>query len=160
MWCRLVGCGVCEMRVGCRGCGLGLGDFTLRVPNREPSSEEELGSDWPLWRDGQSRLEGVRRRMWGLLMMEPCKRKVTGYSTDTAQRTVGNTGMFSCGRFHFLNYFTVLQALFVNVRKLSCPDVRNQNHMFLSSVVFLSTVWTTNIKYTKQTTYNERDMQL
>lgn len=51
------------MRVGCRACGVGLGDFTRLVPNKDPSSEEELGRDWPLWRDGQSRLEGVLRRM-------------------------------------------------------------------------------------------------
>lgn len=54
---------------------MGLGDFTRLVPNKDPSSEEELGRDWPLWRDGQSRLEGVLRRMWGLLMMDPCKRE-------------------------------------------------------------------------------------
>lgn len=75
VWCRLAGCGVWEMRVGCRGCVVGLGDFTRLVPNKDPSSEEELGRDWPLWRDGQSRLEGVLRRMWGLLMMDPCKRE-------------------------------------------------------------------------------------
>lgn len=63
VWCRLAGCGVCEMRVGCGCGGVGLGDFTLLVPNRDPSSEEELGRDWPLWREGQSRLEGVLRRM-------------------------------------------------------------------------------------------------
>lgn len=63
------------MRVGCMGCGVGLGDLTRLVPNRDPSSEEELGRDWPLWRDGQSRLEGGLRRMCGLLMMDPCKRQ-------------------------------------------------------------------------------------
>lgn len=51
------------MRVGCKACGVGLGDFIPRlVPNNVPSSEEELGRDWPLWRDGQSRaLEGGLR---------------------------------------------------------------------------------------------------
>lgn len=57
------------------GCGVGLGDFTRLVPNRDPSSDAELGRDWPLWRDGQSRLEGGLRRMCGLLMMDPCKRE-------------------------------------------------------------------------------------
>lgn len=57
------------------GCGVGLGDFTRLVPNNDPSSEAELGRDWPLWRDGQSRLEGGLRRMCGLLMMDPCKRE-------------------------------------------------------------------------------------
>lgn len=73
------------MRVGCRGCGVGLGDFTRLEPNKDPSSEEELGRDWPLWRDGQSRLEGVLRRMWGLLMMDPCKREDSEITTETQQ---------------------------------------------------------------------------
>ena len=73
-----------EMRVGWAWAWawVGLGDFTLRGPNRVPSSEDELGSDWPLWRDGQSR-PGVaaRRRKWGLLMMEPWgERKVRARS--------------------------------------------------------------------------------
>lgn len=42
---------------------MGLGDFTRLVPNSDPSSEEELGRDWPLCRDGQSRLEGGLRLM-------------------------------------------------------------------------------------------------
>lgn len=54
---------------------MGLGDLMRLLPNRVPSSEEELGRDWPLWRDGQSRLEGGLLRMWGLLMMEPCNRE-------------------------------------------------------------------------------------
>lgn len=47
------------MRVGCRDCGVGLGDLTRLVPNRDPSSDDELGRDWPLLHDGQSRVERV-----------------------------------------------------------------------------------------------------
>lgn len=75
------------MRVGCMGCGVGLGDLTRLVPKRDPSSEEELGRDWPLWRDGQSRLEGGLRRMCGLLMMDPYKRQ-DSYMAAGTQRYV------------------------------------------------------------------------
>lgn len=70
---------------------VGLGDFTRLVPNKDPSSEEELGRDWPLWRDGQSRLEGVLRRMWGLLMMDPCKREDSQITTETQQEVQRET---------------------------------------------------------------------
>lgn len=54
---------------GCEGWGGREGDLPRLVPNREPRREEELGMD--CWREGQSRLEVARRRMWGLLMMDP-----------------------------------------------------------------------------------------
>lgn len=57
---------------GCEGWGGREGDLPRLVPNREPRREEELGMD--CWREGQSRLEVARRRMWGLLMMDPCRR--------------------------------------------------------------------------------------
>lgn len=80
---------------------MGLGDFTLRVPNRDPSNEEELGRDWPLWRERQSRLEGVLRRMWGLLMMDPCgreERQIT--DTNGALHTAHKYSCFSSFSVH------------------------------------------------------------